>query len=264
MADRSCLLGGRRGWTRCAPLCRVYVQGNKKRGPIPLKGKEAVVVRVLGKGTVFLEAPGSVDPVTRLQQKCAAVLFLAPLCLRHQHSSVHSAVTAVRQRMLCAGSRRCCGRDGTRRRPPWPRRPRLQRRLHQEATIQPRRVRSVRARLHCMREAVASCACVSRHGGCGAATEPSSTLPSPGKEVASGPPQTDREMLQLVRSQMMDDEAEVPWDAVHSFWRSRRSRWRQVRYVTAAIVPMLTPLTVKWSFPCCWAGSAPHVTCCIQ
>ena len=36
-------------------------------------------------------------------------------------------------------------------------------------------------------------------------------------------------MLQVVRSQMMDDEAEVPWDAVHSFWRSRRSRWRQVK-----------------------------------
>ena len=34
-------------------------------------------------------------------------------------------------------------------------------------------------------------------------------------------------MLQVVRNQMMDDEAEVPWDAVHSFWRSRRSRWRQ-------------------------------------
>ncbi len=56
----------------CALLRRVYVQGNKKRGPIPLKGKEAVVMKVLGRGTVFLEAPGSGDPPTRLQQKCAA------------------------------------------------------------------------------------------------------------------------------------------------------------------------------------------------
>ena len=30
------------------------------------------MVRVLGKGTVLLEAPGSSDPATRLQQKCAA------------------------------------------------------------------------------------------------------------------------------------------------------------------------------------------------
>ncbi len=62
-----------------------------------------------------------------------------------------------------------------------------------------------------------------------APSEPSSAALSPGKEAAaSGPPQTEREMLQVVRCQMMDDEAEVPWDAVHSFWRSRRSRWRQV------------------------------------
>ena len=62
----------------------------------------------------------------------------------------------------------------------------------------------------------------------GAANEPSAAR-SPGTEAAAGdPPQTEREMLQVVRGQMMDDEAEVPWDAVHSFWRSRRSRWRQV------------------------------------
>ena len=60
-----------------------------------------------------------------------------------------------------------------------------------------------------------------------AAGEPSPAL-LPVKEAATGPPQTEREMLQVVRCQMMDDEAEVPWDAVHSFWRSRRSRWRQV------------------------------------
>lgn len=49
--------------------CRVFVQGNKKRGPIPIKGKEAVVVRVMGRGTVLLQEPGSQEPPTRLQQK---------------------------------------------------------------------------------------------------------------------------------------------------------------------------------------------------
>ena len=49
----------------------MFVQGNKKRGPIPLKGREAIVVRVLGKGTVLLQAPGYQDAATRLQQKYA-------------------------------------------------------------------------------------------------------------------------------------------------------------------------------------------------
>ena len=26
----------------------------------------------------------------------------------------------------------------------------------------------------------------------------------------------------------MGDEAEVPWNAVHSVWRNRRTKWRQV------------------------------------
>jgi hypothetical protein len=62
-----------------------------------------------------------------------------------------------------------------------------------------------------------------------AAIEPHTAL-APGTDVeVAAAPQTEREMLQVVRNQMMDDEAEVPWDAVHSFWRSRRSRWRQVK-----------------------------------
>ena len=45
---------------------------------------------------------------------------------------------------------------------------------------------------------------------------------------AAAPPLTSKEVLARVRSQMLGDEAEVPWVAVHAFWRNRRSKWRQV------------------------------------
>ena len=63
-----------------AHVCRVFVQGNKKRGPTPIKGKEAMVVRVLGKGTVMLQPTGTMDPPTRLQQKYVSALHNCYMC----------------------------------------------------------------------------------------------------------------------------------------------------------------------------------------
>lgn len=205
------------------------MQGNKKRGPIPLKGKEAVVMKVLGRGTVFLEAPGSGDPPTRLQQKCAADAIVCgsmPLMLASKHAPRNQADEG-------AGSLRFT----TLLRPARDAPPALVPPAPSPAVAQPsaRQLpapkgaeRPGRCRVLCavllpprphMRDPAVACA---------VASEPSSVALPPGEEVSGGAPQTEREMLQVVRCQMMDDEAEVPWDAVHSFWRSRRSRWRQV------------------------------------